>query len=113
MSESKKLSGVARGGARGGSGASEEVSKEVSDEIAKHENRVDAIEHYVFDKTPGGYLDRRTALHSRLFKDWPDAKRDYKLISQNFECYKNGLEREYKKSRELGDKYFYSKDRGN
>ena len=105
MSESKKLSGVAR--------ASEEVSKEVSDEIAKYEKRVDAIEYYMFNKTPGGYLDRRTALYSRVFKDWPEAKRDYKLISQNFECYKNGLEREYKKSRELGDKYFYSKDRGN
>ena len=100
MNEAKNLSGGAGGGAGG------EASHEVSKELAKHERRVDAIESYVFDGTPGGYLDRRTALHSRLFKDWPEPKRDYKLISQNFDCYRNGLEREYKKSQELGYKYY-------
>ena len=105
--------GGAGGGAGGADVVSREVSKEVSDEIAKHEKRVDAIEHYVFNNTPGGYLDRHTALHSRLFKDWPEPKRDYKLISQNFQCYRNGLEREYKRSQELGDKYFYTQGSGN
>ena len=113
MSEMKRLSSAGGGAGGAGGGGDKQISKEVSEEIAKHERRVDAIENYVFENTPEGYLDRRTQLHSRIFKGWPESKRDYKLISQNFDCYREGLEREYKKSQELGYKYYNYSGRKN